>query len=103
MTFDEIVAQLQHSPYLPNGDGTYWHDGPCHTCGGHSFELSDTPTCLTCSKRKSDLDVNVEWLQRSLDELLADVRQMTEQERQTVTVAALLANVQLQRLLAALA
>lgn len=99
---DCASALANSATYVSDGDGTYWHAGPCGTCGGHSFVLDDTPSCVTCTARSERTHVNVEWLQRSLDELLADVRQMTDEERRTVVVAALVANVQLQKLLAAL-
>lgn len=107
MTLDEFLASVRADKVPPNTfvtDGSgYWSNGlPCPHCGSISVVLDPVPTCVTCTARKERLDVNVEWLQRSLDGLLADVRQMTEQERQTVIVAALIANVQLQKLLAEL-
>ena len=104
MTLDEFLASVREDIVYPsNGDGTYSSPKPCATCGSYAFELLDTPVCVVCSKRVGDMHVNVELLHQALDALLLDVRFLPEQEQRTLAVAALIANVQLQKILAALA
>lgn len=106
MTLDEFLASVRADTvpptYVPDGSG-YWSNGlPCATCGSISVVLDPTPACVVCTKRVDDMYVNCELLLRALDDLLHDVRFLPPQAQRTLAVSALIANVQLQKLLGAL-
>lgn len=101
--FEEIVAQLRQDPntYVPEGGG-YWSNGlPCQTCGSISVVLDPTPACVVCTERVERMRVGAELALAHLDGLLAVGPLLPVEQKRELHKLALMANVQVQRILLA--
>ena len=99
--FDAIVAQLRRDPntYEPDGSG-YWSNGlPCPTCGSISVLLDPIPACVVCTERVEKMRVAGELALAHLDTLVAVAQSLPAEQKGELRLLALMANVQLQRVL----